>query len=285
MRFPRSAFLAAFAMTAFPGLAGWANLDDAHRIGGRKCSADYLVGKVVMVCEWSADEEGVDAKLSRMEELWTSFKTKNFVLIGSFRGDVDSREDAKRRIDALSISFPVYAKAGFSKVDSSARNVEMYVVDALGNLSYMGKSDRRASEVFIEKISGYDTPIDPERLKRFFDFEVKELPGHAMIRYAMFKKDKKLSKNKELAAHFEEKVAQLKKLSDIKNLTELVAASRKYKDYRPKNRMALKRMPGNIEAVIKKHEGLKESENAIVAREAKCAIADLLWALAGAKKK
>lgn len=285
MRFLSAAVLAASVMTAFPARAGWVNLDDAHRIGGRKCSADYLVGKVVMVCRWTADEEGVDAKLARMEELWTSFKTKNFVLVGSFGGDDDARGKAKDKIRKLSLTFPVYAQAGLDNIVSSGRAVEMYVVDALGAISYMGKSDRRASEVFIEKISGYDTPIDPVLLKKFFDFEAKELPGRAMIRYAMFKKDKKLSKNKELAKHFEEKYKELRKIDGIRDLTALVTASRKYKDHVPKNKMARNRLPGRIEAVIKKYGNLKDNENPVVAREAKGALADLMWALAGAKKK
>ncbi len=276
---------AAILFAAFPASAHWVNLDDAHRVAGRKCSADYLVGKVVMVCRWRIGEEGLDAKLARMEELWTSFKMKNFVMLGSYAGEDDSLEKAREKARALRVSFPVYAGAGLDMIVSSARDAEMYVVDALGAVSYIGGSDRRASEIFIERISMYDAPIEGEMLKKFFDFEVKELPGHAMIRYAMFKKDKKLSKNKDLAKHFEEKYKELKKTQGIKDLTALVAASRKYKDYAPKNTMARNRLPGQIEDVIKKYENLKGSENPVVAREAKGALADLAWALAGAKKK
>lgn len=276
--------MAAF-LAAAPACAGWINIDDAHRIAGRKCSADYLVGKVVMVCGWTADEEGVDEKLARMEELWSSFKTKNFVLIGSYRAEDGSYEEAKAKAARLGLTFPVYALADFSKMASSQRNVEMYVVDALGSVVYMGKNDRRASEVFVEKISAYDVPMDVALLKRIFEFEARELPGHAMIRYAMLKKSRFFSKNKAVEDEFGAKYKELKKIDGIRDLTELVAVSRKYKDYAPKTAMDRNRLPGRIEDALRRFKNLKDSENEIVAREARCAIADLVWKLAGVKKK
>jgi hypothetical protein len=71
---------------------------------------------------------------------------------------------------------------------------------------------------------------------------------------------------------------------DVKKLVELVGISRKYKDYAPKNSMDRKRLPGRIEEALRKYDSLKNSEHPLVAREAKNSLADLKWALAGAKR-
>jgi hypothetical protein len=264
----------------------WRNLDDEHRLGGRKCSSDYLVGKVVLVCSWSLADKNLDAKLTRMQELWESFKSKNFVLLGSCRLESESeREKAKKKIKSLNLTFPQYESVTNESLPPVEVRPEMSVMDAFGELVYSGNSDRRASELFIERISYYDTPINKEELKSVFDFEFNEKPARALIRFAAVKKDKIFSKDKELINELEKKADELKKIKNIQELVSLVTVSLKHKDCSYKNKTELSRASGNIESAIKKYSYLKNSDNKEVAREAKGALADLKWALVRVKKR
>lgn len=62
---------------------GWKNLEAENQLGGRKTSAGYLQGKVVMVCKDAG-------QASRMEAVWQSFKSKPFVLIGAWEKKADA---------------------------------------------------------------------------------------------------------------------------------------------------------------------------------------------------
>ena len=65
---------------------GWTGVDKDDYLGGRKVSAGYLQGKVVLVNKWGADAES-RGRLSRLEQVWSSFKSKQFVLLGSYCGN------------------------------------------------------------------------------------------------------------------------------------------------------------------------------------------------------
>ena len=249
--------LAAALLPRVAAAGDWSNLDEAHYVAGRQCSAGYLVGKVVLVCR--------DVKLSkRMEEIWASFKTKPFVLLGTF-------PKAPKFV-----SFPVYAGAAYSE---AATSKPLFLVDARGKVRYLGADEHRATELLVTFLTDLESPTSEEEWVAFLDFEFDHLPGHAYIRYLDFKK-----KFPQSAKAHERRFAELAKTPDIKKLAELVRFAKSVKDCReldPKKAKAVKsRLVAKIKEVSAKSAALKESENPLVVREAKNALAELAWAKA-----
>ena len=239
------------------GAAEWLNIDEDHYLGGRKCSPGYLLNKVTLV---STDV----TMFPRMEEIWTSFKTKQFVLIGSY---------AKA---PKNVSFPVYREASLK----GAAESPVYVVDETGRVRYRGQDERKATETIVMLLTDMDAPKNETQWKMLLDYEFEFLPGQAYLRYRDYKKKLPAS-----AKAYEGKYAELIKIKDIKKLAELVEFAKKAKDHRAfdpkKAKLQKSRLLGKINEVIAKYASLKESENPLVVQEAKNALADLAWAKAG----
>ncbi len=260
MRARRRATAALLAALLLPCalLAGsWSNLDEAHYVAGRQCSDGYLVGKVVLVCQ--------DVSLSRrMEEIWTSFKTKPFVLLGTF----------PRAPKA--VSFPVYRGAAYSEKETTK---PLYLVDALGKVRYLGADERRATELLVTFLTDLESPKGEEQWREFLEFELENLPGHAYVRYLDFKK-----KFPQEAKAYERRFADLAKIPDVKKLVELVRLAKTVKDCRAidpkKERLVKSRLAGRIKDALAKYAFLKDAENPLVVQEAKNALAELAWAKA-----
>jgi hypothetical protein len=107
-----AALCAAAAFAARP--LEWQNLDAAHHLAGRMASSGYLRGKVVYVdCRDYGDKSSAEA-VRRMEEAWQTFKMKQFVMIGSHRGEAGA-EKVKRIAEELGLSYPIYADAGVAR--------------------------------------------------------------------------------------------------------------------------------------------------------------------------
>ena len=252
------ACLAMGALLAFPALAvDWQNLDEEHYLGGRKCSVGYLQGKVTLVCP--------NVTLAnRMEEVWTSFKMKPFVLIGAY-------EKAPK-----TASYPVYRGV---TIPDKAGESPLYVVDGTGKVSYYGSDERRATEVVVMLLTDMASPKSDAQWRKFLDYEFATLPGHASLRYAEYKK-----KFPEAAKDYVPKFAEIAKIPDLKKLADLVKFAKSVKDLRAidpkKARMVKSRLAGKIDEAVKKFAPLKESENPLVVQEAKNALADLAWARA-----
>ena len=253
----RAAFAAVFVTFALAAVAspavGWRNIDAAHHLGGRRCSAGYLKGKVTLVCR---DKE----LAARMEELWDSFKAKPFVLIGSY--------------DELpkDVSYPVYRD-----VDVTERVITepLFIVDATQKVRFRGKNDRRATESLVTLITDMDMPKTEKQWRKFLDYEFAELPGRAVLRYGDCKKA-----FPDVAKEYEAAYGELLKIPDIQKQADLVRFARGVRDLRairPEKKPVLK---GMIESAVEKFSSLKESENPHVAQEAKNALADLAWAKA-----
>ena len=235
----------------------WVNVDEDHYIAGRKCSSGYLRGKVVLVCR--------DAALSqRMEEVWTSFKTKPFVLVGSFA------------MKDKNLSFPVYSGAALAE-NSPER--PFFVVDEIGRVRYMGADERRATEIVVTLLTDMEAPKSEAQARQFLDYELENLPGQAYNRYQDFKK-----RFPAAAKAYAEKYDELVKIPDVKKLAELVRFAKAAKDARAFNpkkaRLQKSRLVSKIKDAISKYAPLKESENPLVMQEAKNALADLAWAKA-----
>ncbi len=252
-----SVALAAALLPRLAAAGDWSNLDEAHYVAGRQCSAGYLVGKVVLVCR--------DVKLSkRMEEIWTSFKTKPFVLLGTFP-----------KAPKL-VSFPVYAGADYSEATASK---PLYLVDALGKVRYVGADERRATELLVTFLTDLESPKSEEEWAAFLAFEFDNLPGHAYVRYLDFKK-----KFPQAAKAHEKRFAELAKTPDIKKLAELIRFAKAVKDSReldPKKAKVVRtRLVAKIKEMSAKSAALKDAEDPRVVQEAKNALAELAWAKA-----
>ena len=60
----------------------WRNIDADHHLAGRKASEGYLQGKVVLVDRWGLGCPPCRKLLPRVEEIWRSFRSKPFVVLG-----------------------------------------------------------------------------------------------------------------------------------------------------------------------------------------------------------
>ena len=79
----KTQFLMAVVLAGSSVLAAeWKNVDAEHYLGGRKASAGYLQGKVVLADRWGAECPPCRELLPRVEQLWQSFKAKQFVVLG-----------------------------------------------------------------------------------------------------------------------------------------------------------------------------------------------------------
>ena len=253
---------AALALAASASAAEWVNLDEANKRGERKVSAAYLTGKVVLVCRSQEHAE-------RLGEIWASFRRKNFVALGSF---------AKAPAGA---KYPVYAGAGPEGWNPKSA---LCVVDAKGDVIYTGGDIAQATEAVVESITAFVAAPDYSTWRQYFDFEARALPGRAINDLAEVKKDKRVSASAGYKAAAKELAAREKELKAnpaYVRLAKLEQLAAQVREYSPANKRArVKFNKAKIEAEAKKYADLKESEDPVVAREAKNCLADLAWAAA-----
>ena len=280
MKFAIAALAALTCITA--SAVEWKNLDEEHHLGGRMASSGYLLGKVVLVDRWGAKCPPCRAILSQMEDIWRSFKGRQFVVLGGHCAGWGGAAEVKRLIDEKKLTYPVYEDAGLKFGEPEFDAIPyLYVVDCTGRVAYRGRDERAAREVIVNALTDMENPRDLAQWKRYLDFELENLPGQAYLRLAEFKK-KFPTESKEYAA-------QLKALSarqEVKQLAALVEFSRKARDTQkigPKDKTKGDKLRRLIESVVAKSKNLKDSSDPKVAQEAKNALADLKWKLAAIK--
>ena len=257
-RFTAALLVALVSAALQSGAVEWRNVDDAHRVGGRKMSSGYLQGKVVLVYR----QEAAPALLQRMEAVWNSFKTKQFVLLGSGSS-----------ADEGASTFAMYRDAGLA-VDEP-EGAAIYVVDSTGSVKYRGSDERRATEVVVTALTDMDAPKNAAQWKRLVDAELANLPGRAYLRIQEFKK-KFPAEAKAYDAAFKE----LSAIPDIKKLAELVAFAKQAKDMRTfdaKKKHLKAKFADKLKSALSKYAALVESKDPRVAQEAKNSIADIKW--------
>jgi len=269
-------FAAVAAVALESGAVGWRNLDEEHHLCGRKASEGYLKGKVVLVDRWGAKCPPCRAMLPQVEQIWQSFKTKQFVVLGGHCAGWGSPDEVKRVAEQSGLTYPVYEDAGLAENEPPFDGIPfLYVVDETGLVVYKGRSERIATQAIVTALTDMDAPRNLRQWRRFLDFEAKELPGRALLRIAEFKK-KFPAEAKEYAAVEKE----LSKLPDAKKLVELVEFARKAKDMRAfgeKQKDKKAKFAKLVSGAIEKYSALKESADPRVSQEAKNAIADLKW--------
>jgi len=248
----------------------WRNLDEPHHQGGRKASEGYLQGKVVLVVRWNPKTSaGLSA---RLEEIWSSFKSKQFVLLGSpVGGSVKSGGETGK-----TISFPQYADAGLAEIEPKSDAMPFfYVVDETGRVVYNGFDDRLATQEIVTALTDMDSPKSLAQWRRFLDYELEHLPAHAYNRLQAFRK----AFPKEAAA-YREKERALTSDKSVKGVADLVAFAKRAKDapaFTPREKAKRAKLQSLVKSVRTKCAPLKEVADPRLVQEAKNALADLAW--------
>lgn len=254
----------------------WKNVDPDHYLGGRKASEGYLQGKVVLVDRWGAKCPPCRALLPRVEEIWKSFKTKPFVVLGGHCKGWGSAEEVKALIEANRLTYSVYEDAALAVGEPDFDAIPfLYVVDGTGQVVYSGRDERSATQAIVTALTDMESPRNLKQWRRFLDFELEKLPGRAYLRMQEFKK-KFPQEAKEYSAKFKE----LEQVKDVKKLADLVAFAKKAKDSRvfsAKEKAKQQKFEKMVKGAISKYDPLKNSDDPRVAQEAKNALADLKW--------
>ena len=274
-------FAALVCAMSLPAAVGWRNVDQDHYLAGRKASEGYLQGKVVLVDRWGLGCPPCRKLLPRVEEIWSSFRTKPFVVLGGHCKGWGDAAGVKKLAKELGLTYSVYEDAGLAEGEPSFNAIPfLYVVDETGKVLYMGHDERTATQVVVTALTDMESPKDIRQWKRFLDWELENLPGRAYLRMKEFKK-KFPKEAKEYAAKEKELLA----VPDVKKLSELVDFARKAKDVRQfgeKKKMQKAKYEKMVKDAISgtKYASLMESPDPRVVQEAKNSMADLKWTAA-----
>ena len=157
----KKAFFAAVLVfaAAFAARAGiWACLDDENWYSGPKLDDSMLVGKVVVVYEWSVSSDACEQYLPRIEGVWQSFKSKPFMVIGSHRGG-RAKDRIAEMVKKYRLTFPIYERAGLQDGEPKSGDYPFfYVVDSRGR-AYGFPEVNAAIEKLTTAIAQIGAPI------------------------------------------------------------------------------------------------------------------------------
>ena len=279
----RMSILAAALLGAVAVHAGveWRNLDSASYLAGRKASEGYLQGKVVLVDRWGLGCPPCRALLPRVEEIWESFRTKPFVVLGGHCKGWGDAEGVKKLAKDLQLTYSIYEDAGLAVGEPQFSAIPfLYVVDETGKVVYMGHDERAATQSIVQALTDLESPRNLAQWKRFLDFELENLPGRAFLRLKEFRK-----KFPAEAKAYADKAKELAAVPEVKKLAELVEFAKKAKDVREfgdKRKAQRQKYEKMVKDAISsaKYASLLESKDPRVVQEAKNSIADLKWTAA-----
>ena len=129
----------------------WKGLEPENWYCGKKLAESSFDGKIVMVYVFSESSEDSVALLPRIENLWSAYKSKPLVVLGSHRGGKSAKTE--NLIKKAKVTFPVYEGAGRTQEPSAGgRYPIVYVVDDTGHMIYRGRSDLAAPEAIVTAI-------------------------------------------------------------------------------------------------------------------------------------
>ena len=260
----------------------WRNVDSGHYLAGRKASEGYLQGKVVLVDRWGLGCPPCRKLLPRVEEIWKSFRTKPFVVLGGHCAGWGDEEGVRKLAKDLGLTYSIYEDAGLGVGEPQFSGIPfLYVVDETGKVVYMGHDERTATQVVVTALTDLESPKNLEQWKRFLDFELETLPGRAYLRLKEFKK-----KFPAEAKEYAEKERALMAVPEVKKLADFVEFAKKAKDMREfgaKKKVQKQKYEKLVKDAISgtKYNSLLESKDPRVVQEAKNSLADLKWTAAG----
>ena len=137
---------------------GWKGLGEGNYYAGPKVTEADLAGKVVLVDCWGVGCPPCRALLPRMEEIWKSFRSKPFVLLGPHRQGRQP-EKVAALVKANKLTYPQYDGAGIAEGEPSFRGIPfLYVVNHRGKVVYSGHSDREATEAVVNALGEIGAP-------------------------------------------------------------------------------------------------------------------------------
>ena len=259
---------------------GWTGLEPDNQIGGRKLSEGYMQGKVALVCRWGAKSEEGRESLARLQQVWQSYKSKPFVVLGSHVEGEGSLAQAKSFVKESAITYPVYAEAGLEKDAPHFKRVPyFYVVDATGRVFYKGMDERRAEEAVVISLTNYASPPDAAYWSRLIDSEIDVLPGRAYMHLQEFRK-----KFPSDAKAYDDRFKNLKARSEVVKMAQLEAFSARAKDFDPNaSKGKLQGLLAKIKSASDAYEAFKGHSDPVIVQEAKNCLADMKWAEAAIK--
>jgi hypothetical protein len=271
------------AMVAGAGFGvEWMNVVPDSRVGGRMASCGYLKGKVVLLDVRDYSENAESALMKQIQDVWAAYKSKQFVALGSHIGPSETREAAGNLIKSLHLTYSIYSDVAVKNDEGALEDLQrgVYVFDSTGKRLYFGKDPRQAMGIVGSAIFAESIPSSTAGWKAVLDYEIANLPGQAYLRIRDLKNHKDVLKklSKEYPADVKRYAATWREYgenSEVKKLAKLVETTRLIKD-RDKNSRASKRLSAaTLENLIKQYSVLTQSENPLIAQEAKNSLADL----------
>ena len=267
--------LIAFAVAGVEAVE-WKNVDADHHLGGRKASAGYLQGKVVLVDRWGARCPPCRALLPRVEDVWQSFKTKPFVVLGGHCKGWGTADEVAELISEHKLTYSVYEDAGLATGEPKFDAIPfLYVVDETGKVVYLGRDERTATQAIVTALTDMEAPKNVAQWKRFLDYELEYLPCRGYLRLKEFRK-----KFPQESKEYESKARELLAIKDLKKAADLVEFAKKAKDppvFGPKDKAKKAKYEKLVNDMVGKGEAFKFHPDPRVAQEAKNALADLKW--------
>ena len=267
--------LIAFAVAGVEAVE-WKNVDADHHLGGRKASAGYLQGKVVLVDRWGARCPPCRALLPRVEDVWQSFKTKPFVVLGGHCKGWGTADEVAELISEHKLTYSVYEDAGLATGEPKFDAIPfLYVVDETGKVVYLGRDERTATQAIVTALTDMEAPKNVAQWKRFLGYELEHLPCRGYLRLKEFRK-----KFPQESKEYESKARELLAIKDLKKAADLVEFAKKAKDppvFGPKDKAKKAKYEKLVNDMVGKGEAFKFHPDPRVAQEAKNALADLKW--------
>lgn len=148
----------ALGVTLTAAAVEWKGLGDNNYYSGPKVTADELAGKVVLVDCWGVNCGPCRALLPKMEQVWQSFRSKPFVLLGSHRQGRQPDKVAEL-VKANKLTYPQYDGAGLASGEPSFRGIPfLYVVNHRGKIVYSGSSEKSAIEAVVNALGEVGAP-------------------------------------------------------------------------------------------------------------------------------
>lgn len=152
------AALVSLSVTALHAVE-WRGLGEESYYAGPKITSADLAGKVVLVDMWGYMCPPCKALLPRMEQLWQSFKSKPFMLLGA-HCQGRKPEEVLALVKANKLTYPIYERAGLAVDEPSCKGAIpfLYVVNHRGKVVYSGRSDREATEAVVNALGQIGGP-------------------------------------------------------------------------------------------------------------------------------
>jgi pimeloyl-ACP methyl ester carboxylesterase len=277
MKFRMLAALAAVLAVCSASAYEWKDVTKENRLGGRMISAGYLRGKVVLVDCRDYGDKANEADVRQLQELWSTFKSKPFILLGSHRGTA-SAADVAARLAEWGVTYPVYRGAAIDKdepKDETGRPFFYLMDSTCQKRRFTGRDVHRVQRAIGDAVVNDSVPMTKKQWRHYLDWELVHLPGKGYNRLREFRKAYPGE-----AGDYDAQWEKLSDDADVPKLAKLVDFATKVKDRDSASAGAQRLSKELLNKAIEKYAPLKQSANPVVVQEAKNALADLAFTAA-----